>query len=139
MVAKGFHALLIAFDHIRVVVIASLALHSQTLEFIHSCVLPVPALQHARKWCIWFVRGRYSTHDVAVAVLNILPSMRIARSAQCVGMTAMRTRVRAKFGWELFFQLRPSRWEIRILVSMRRVSHVLILSNVNGFWITFAI
>jgi hypothetical protein len=50
-------------------------------------------LQSSREWRIRFIGRCYSTHNIAIAVLDVLPSMRVARSTQSVRVTAMRTTV----------------------------------------------
>jgi len=139
MVAQWLHPLLRTFFHVRNVVISVPHLQSQPLKRVDSRVGAVSALQLAFERLIRFVRGCSHTHNIPGPSADLVPTVGIGVHAECLDLSPMWTSERAEVVGELVFQIRPTSREIRRLVEVRPVRHVVGLADVASSGISFAV
>jgi hypothetical protein len=129
MITQWFHLFFRALVYHDCVHVAAGCCHSHFLERVLACIRTVFASQDARERWIWLVRWRLGTIDFWV-LCRSLPSMRTARSAERLPLTAMVASESAEVIGEFPFQFRPTRREIRVLDAMWFIRDVICLPDI---------
>jgi len=130
MIAQRFHVYFFALVDRNGIIIAAYGLHSQSLELVDASVSPISAFEFALEGIIWFVWRRCYAHKVPDPIVLGVPAVRISVRAQRLMSPTMGTSEGAKIVRKFFFEFWPTGGEVGILVAVRRVCHVVLLTDV---------